>query len=212
MAKPQEALVQAIRCDNEEAVRYAIREGADVNLPDINGLPPLLLAYQLGQFSVARLLVENGADLQRGCPDGCTALMAMTKLGKTDEVEFLLKNKANPNSSDLRGTTPLHVAAMRLNIRLIAALMNAGGDPHVENQRGVTPISMAKRNGKKGLANVMESLWGRPVKDLARTVVRRRKAAGKRLGPITLDAGMNMAHATVHATGQSAMGQPTRRA
>lgn len=212
MAKPQEALVQAIRCDNEEAVRYAIREGADVNLPDINGLPPLLLAYQLGQFSIARLLVENGADLQRGCPNGCTALMAMTKLGKTDEVEFLLKNKANPNSSDAKGTTPLHVAAMRLNIRLIAALMNAGGDPHVENQRGVTPISMAKRNGKKGLANIMESLWGRPVKELARTVVRRTKARGKRLGPITLDSGVSMAHATARVAGQPAMWHPTGNA
>ena len=165
MITPQEVLIQGIRCGNQEAVRYAIREGADVNLPTINGFPPLLLAYQLGQFAVARLLVDNGADLQRACPEGCTPLMAMTKLGKTDEVEFLLKNKANPNSSDTKGTTPLHVAAMRLNIRLIAALMNAGGNPHAQNQRGVTPISMAKRNGKKGVANIMESLWGKPLNE-----------------------------------------------
>jgi len=162
MTNLQETLLQGIRTGNEEAVRHAIRQGADVNLPDANGYPPLLLAYQLAKFSVARLLLENGADPQRACPKGCTPLMAMTKLGKNDEVEFLLKNKANPNSSDAKGITPLHVAAMRLNIRLIAALMSAGGDPHVENGRGVTPISMARRNGKKGLANVMESLWGRP--------------------------------------------------
>jgi ankyrin repeat protein len=196
MTRPQEALTQAIHCGNEEAVRHAIREGADVNLPDINGLPPLLLAYQLGQFAVARLLVDNGADLQRACPEGCTALMAMTKLGKTDEVEFLLKNKANPNSSDTKGTTPLHVAAMRLNIRLIAALMNAGGDPHLENQRGVTPISMAKRNGKKGLANVMESLWGRPAKDLAMTVLKHRKtvsATHTHLNRLPLESGVSLA-------------------
>jgi len=82
--------------------RLLIEAGADPNVPDGKGSPPLLICY--GQPDMIRALVKAGAKLDFQDKDGRTALM---NSWSPQGTELLLQAGANPYLKDKGGKTAL---------------------------------------------------------------------------------------------------------
>jgi len=86
---------------NTEAVRFLIRQGADVNARERFGQTPLSEAAFYGNVGVIEELLKNGADVNALGDDG-TALDVATKANKAS-VADLLKHYGGRRACELRG-------------------------------------------------------------------------------------------------------------
>lgn len=57
------ALILAIETENIEWVNWLIQNGADVNIQDIQGFSPLMIATILDNYDICKLLVDSGANI-----------------------------------------------------------------------------------------------------------------------------------------------------
>lgn len=85
-----------------EKIREAVLAGADVNLPDDAGVPPLSLACSLGLVEPTRELLDLGADYNSRDRLGNTALHSAAAAGH-DEVLGLLIERSGANEPADRG-------------------------------------------------------------------------------------------------------------
>jgi ankyrin repeat protein len=58
-------LLYAVRENCKACVEELLRRGADINLPDPDGIAPLTIAMMAGNWDIARRLVEAGADVNQ---------------------------------------------------------------------------------------------------------------------------------------------------
>src|SRR5207245_5242061 len=74
-----------------DVVAALLAAGADINVKDVRGMTPLMLAAANDHTSpdVIRLLLAKGADLQAKSPEGETALDWALKSGSTPVVALL---------------------------------------------------------------------------------------------------------------------------
>ena len=85
--------------------------GADPNLPDKDGITPLLAASLSGSTNLGQALLARGARIDAAHrPSGITALYWAAMLGHAGFVELLLEHKARVDVKDANGSTPLHGA------------------------------------------------------------------------------------------------------
>ncbi|CAL1165371.1 unnamed protein product [Cladocopium goreaui] len=70
----------AVITEQEDAVRYLLRQNADLEAPGPDGLSPLLLACRCDAVSIVRLLLEKGAD-RTGAEEICERHGAKRSLG-----------------------------------------------------------------------------------------------------------------------------------
>jgi len=104
-----EELYEAIQQGDVATVRELIAEGADVDLIDVCGTPPLMLATQTASRDIMRLLIDAGADIEYVDPDGFTPLSWSSYEDRPDLVETLLAAGADPNHAPA-GVTALGIA------------------------------------------------------------------------------------------------------
>lgn len=109
-------LLYAARVGCVECARELIAHGADVNLPDPDGVTPLLLATLNLNFDTAKLLLEKGGNPNRWDAWGRAPLYAAVDLNTIPDG-----GRADRPSSDR--TTSLE---------LIAALLKAGANPNLQ--------------------------------------------------------------------------------
>ena len=84
------ALCLASRNGRADVVRVLVEEaGADVNMANGHGKPPLYLASQIGGVDVVRVLLELGADVGIVDEDGRTVLDVAREAGLDDVVQLL---------------------------------------------------------------------------------------------------------------------------
>ncbi|MGW6689627.1 HEAT repeat domain-containing protein [Streptomyces sp. NPDC054961] len=91
------ALGEAVRAGDTEAVRALLRERADPDAPDADGLPPLCAAVAAYAYGAAAALVEAGADPDRVLPDGTTPLLRAVEGGSPAVVGALLWSRDLPD-------------------------------------------------------------------------------------------------------------------
>jgi ankyrin repeat protein len=111
--------------DNPEAIRLLLQHGALVNLPNVDGISPLMAAAGMGHtVSASRgkfntetdslaaipLLLKAGAEVNAQANDGQTALHSAAQKGWNKVVMMLAENGANLNAKDNRGRTALDYA------------------------------------------------------------------------------------------------------
>jgi hypothetical protein len=109
-AQPAPTLAAAIRSGEMTAVRAAIASGADVNVRDAAGMPPIGLAALLGQADIIALLASSGADVNRNDRFGFTPLMNAAVRGHAGAVRILLAFGADPTLKGRNGNDPLGAA------------------------------------------------------------------------------------------------------
>jgi ankyrin repeat protein len=125
----QQSLHDAVNANDVGRVVQLIREGADVDAPDLDG-PPINLAAAKGLLGVVRILVDAGADIEAvGDPANSHPLHIAAMYGQPETAAFLIARGAKVDSRDDWGRTPLMVAATFGTSDMAELLLLAGADP-----------------------------------------------------------------------------------
>ena len=93
--------------------RLLIEAGADVNLPEFRGIPPLCWACSEREGRFISLLLAAGADVHHAAHDGRTALHWAAESYNAAGVRLLLAAGADPSIKDNTGMTPRDYARGR---------------------------------------------------------------------------------------------------
>jgi ankyrin repeat protein len=117
----------AVKNKQTITVSYLLRQNADPNLADNDGLNSLMEACLHNHFDIARILLQNGANPNLTNKVGWTALMGATSFGDTKTMELLLKFKANVNAKrETDGMTALDLAKYNNDNQKINLLLKYG--------------------------------------------------------------------------------------
>jgi ankyrin repeat protein len=162
-------LLYAARENCIACVDVLLKHGADIDLPDPDGVSPLHLAIMNANWDLAKKLIEAGADVnqwdifgeaplftavgQRTRVDGGRASIDPPNAATGLEiVRLLLERGANPNmqlyfrpanvrgSTNTRGSTPLIRAANNGDMEVVKLLLEHGADATVYMADRQTPI------------------------------------------------------------------------
>ena len=151
-----------------EALQYLLEHGGDPNLPDKDGVTPLMRAFH-DEFStceihirIAELLVKYGADVNRRNKYGNTALFyAVSWRNWEPYVEFLRNAGADFKVCDKKGVSLLRYAATfntpgwnhdfpnkgsnerPETVKLAKYLIRHGVNPNLPDSKGVVPVMPA---------------------------------------------------------------------
>ena len=129
-----------------EVVRALLKQGADVNAAQGDGMTALHWAAENGDVEITAMLIFAGANLEGGTRLGdYTPLHLASKAGQGPVVETLLGAGADPNARTSTGdATPLHFAAAAGSADAVAALVDHGAVMDArESQWGQTPLMFA---------------------------------------------------------------------
>ena len=129
-----------------DAVRRLLRDGADVNAPQGDGMTALHWAAERGDAPLCEVLLYAGARVDAGTRIGhYTPLHLAARTASAAVVGMLLEAGSDPGAATTNsGATPLHLAAASGDPRVIGVLAAAGADVNArESAWGQTPLIFA---------------------------------------------------------------------
>jgi ankyrin repeat protein len=142
-------LLRAARYGVLQAAESALREGAEINVQDMEyGLTPLIWASLRGHSEVVALLLDRGADSGARSKDGATALIAAAGGGHFRTVQQLLNRNAEIDARTDRGVTALMAAAGAGYLAVVKQLLDRGADISAHTAKGATALIWAVANNR----------------------------------------------------------------
>jgi ankyrin repeat protein len=139
------------------------QKSIDVDLSNLNGETPLMMASIEGNLPVVkRLVLDKKAKIDH---IGWTPLHYASSKGQLEVAQFLVANGADVNSRSLNGTTPLMMAAQSGNEMLIKFLLDNGADIQLRNALGFSVIDIAEIYQKPWIAKGLASRWQKLYKE-----------------------------------------------
>jgi ankyrin repeat protein len=146
---------------DRESLATLLREGADVNASQGDGMTALHWAAVKGDAEMASMLIEAGANVKAVTRVGLyTPLHVASQNGNAAVVEVLLAAGSDVNARTLPGgTTPLHLAAASGDAESVRALLSRGAEVNArEAEWGQTPlIFAAAQNRAAAIAVLLEN-------------------------------------------------------
>ena len=91
-------------------VELFLKNGADVNLPNADGLMPLMVARK---EDMASLLLENGAKLDQLDDTGMSPLLHMVERKCYEAIDFMLRKGADPELCNDQGKSAASILKER---------------------------------------------------------------------------------------------------
>ena len=143
---PDAPVADAAKRGDLEGVRALVREGADVNAAQGDGMTALHWAAMNGDVEMAQVMIYAGAGVKALTRLGAyTPLHLASQKGHGDVVSILLEAGADANAlTTTGGGSPLHFAAASGDVETVSALIDAGAVLDVaEQQWGHTPLVFA---------------------------------------------------------------------
>lgn len=167
-AKNTNILIAAIRRDDAEAVKNAIRDGAKINsiknnFPlgspvhsgkeiitrllragakfDVHGKSLLIRFVEASNKEIVSLLLESGIDANN--ESGITPLQVAISQKNADIVSILLKAGVDANSKGELSRSPLQHAVLYKNNKIVSLLLKAGADVDVKDEFGTSLVEEA---------------------------------------------------------------------
>jgi ankyrin repeat protein len=149
-AGPAASVVDATMQGDRDAVRSLLKQGADVNTAQGDGMTALHWAVQKGDVDLAKTLMYAGANLKATTRiGGYTPLLIASKIGDASMVETLIAGGADPNMATVNGTTPLMFASLSGNANAVKTLLEHGADVNAkEKVKGETALTFAAAYGR----------------------------------------------------------------
>jgi ankyrin repeat protein len=164
------SVVEAAMQGNKDAVRTLLKQGADVNTAQGDGMTALHWAAQKGDLDLAQTLLYAGANIRATTRvGGYTPLLIASRNGHAALVDALLTGGADPNLATSNGATPLMMAAQGGNADVVKALIARGADVNAkEKVKNETALMIAASYGR---ADVIRALTAHGAELAATTKV-----------------------------------------
>lgn len=136
-----EQLKSAILSEDLEALSGLIESGIDVDLVDLNGETPLLMAIRANKLITADYLIQIGADIDKRDNNAVTPLMELCRNNISSDIfKRVVSTSKQVNSRNNLGETALHMAAYGGYLQLVKMLVDNGADVNIENRKGESPL------------------------------------------------------------------------
>ena len=136
-------------------VRTLLDGGADVNLPQVDGMTALHWAVYHDDVATARLLVTAGAAVAKANRYGVPPLSVAATNGNADAVTLLLEAGANANTTLRGGETVLMTASRTGSLGAVRALLAHGADPNAVERRNQTAVMWAAAEGHASVVHAL---------------------------------------------------------
>ncbi|KAK7117242.1 hypothetical protein R3I94_022716 [Phoxinus phoxinus] len=117
----------ACSAGDREEVAELLRQGADINHANIDGLTALHQACIDENADMVQFLVESGSDVNRGDNEGWTPLHAAASCGFIQITKYLIEHGAHVGAVNSEGELPLDVATEDVMARLLKAEIKKQG-------------------------------------------------------------------------------------
>ena len=133
-----------------EGVRTLLRDGADVNAAQGDGMTALHWSALNGDLKTLNVLLYAGATVESLTRVGAyTPLHLASSRGHGPVVARLLEAGSKPNPVTTTGVLPLHLAAQAGNPEGVKALLDRGADMNARDlTHGRTPLIFAASQGR----------------------------------------------------------------
>jgi ankyrin repeat protein len=149
-------LADAAEKMDRAAVRALVKERADVNAAQVDGMTALHWAAYHDDREVAELLVKAGANAKAASRYGVTPLSLACTNGNAAVVDLLLKAGADPNVPLPGGETPLMTAARTGALPVAKALLAAGATVEArDDSRGQSALMWAAAEGHAAVVQAL---------------------------------------------------------
>lgn len=155
LAASKSPLADAAEKSDRAAIRTLLKQRADVNAPQADGMTALHWAADLDDLETAKALAEAKANVMVTNRYGVTPLSLACQNGNGSMVELLLGHGADPNTILRGGETVLMTAARTGKPGAVKALLARGADANARERRGQTALMWSAADGH---AEVVELL------------------------------------------------------
>jgi len=140
-------LADAAEKSDHATIRTLLKQRADVNAPQADGMTALHWAAYRDDLETARLLMKAGANVKAENRYGVMALSMACVNGNSELVELLLGAGADPNTALRGGETVLMTASRTGRIGPIKALLARGADVNAKEKDQQTALMWAAAEG-----------------------------------------------------------------
>ena len=142
---------------DRNGVRDLIRQKADVNAAQGDGMTALHWAAQKDDLDLAKMLLAAGANVKAATRDaGITPLFLACSNGDAELIDAFLKAGADVNSAKQDGTTPLMTAAASGSVDAVKLMLNHGANVNaIEEAHGQTAVMFAAALGRDAVVRVL---------------------------------------------------------
>ncbi|MEO8679633.1 MAG: ankyrin repeat domain-containing protein [Vicinamibacterales bacterium] len=122
-------VADAVMKRDKEAVRALLKDGADVNAAQGDGMTALHWAARSGDTELAQMLLYAGANVKANTRLGAyTPLMMAAEQGHAGVIAALLAAGADVKAGNVTGTTPLMLAALSGDAKSVTTLVENGAE------------------------------------------------------------------------------------
>ena len=149
-AAPDAPVAEAAARGDLESVRTLLRDGADVNAAQGDGMTALHWAALRGEAEMVSVLVYAGANVASTTRLGAyTPLHLASRDGRAEVAALLIDAGSDPNAATTTGSTALHFAASGGDVPTLTSLVEAGAEVDArEKAHGQTPLIFAAAAGR----------------------------------------------------------------
>lgn len=132
-----------------------LKQGADVNASQADGMTALHWAVYHDDHETATLLIRAGANVKAANHYAVTPLSLACTNGNAEMVELLLKAGADPNTTLHGGETALMTAARTGRTGPVKALLARGADVNAKERKGQTALMWAAADGHADVVKLL---------------------------------------------------------
>ncbi len=146
-AASKSPLADAVEKSDRATIRSLLKQHADVNTSQADGMTALHWAAYLDDFETAKFLVDAKANVSTTNHYGVTPLSLACENGNASIIELLLDRGADANTVLRGGETALMTAARTGKSSAAKALLKRGADVNAKERRGQTALMWAAVEG-----------------------------------------------------------------
>jgi ankyrin repeat protein len=163
-APDERSVVDAARTGDVETARALLRQGADVNATQGDGMTALHWAAMRGYADLARVLLAAGANVHATTRLGAyTPLHLAAEAGHAPLVAALLTAGAHANLTTATGASTLFLAARSGSAEVVTRLIETGAEvDRAESVYGQTPLMLAAGLDRADVVRVLLARGAKP--------------------------------------------------